>query len=52
VEALIKKPYTEGGPNAAATPTTSADSNSNKGQSNDLPPPSTGEKPTLKKPNP
>jgi hypothetical protein len=52
VEALIKKPFTEGSLNAAATPTTSADSNSNKGQSNDLPPPSTGDKPTLKRPNP
>lgn len=52
VEALIKKPYTEGGmptpsPADSATPTAPA-----KGKQADVPAPASGEKPTLKKPNP
>jgi hypothetical protein len=52
VEALIKKPYTEGGmptpsPQDAATPTAPA-----KGKQAEVPAPASGEKPTLKKPNP
>jgi hypothetical protein len=52
VEALIKKPYTEGGmptpsPADAATPTAPA-----KGKQADVPAPASGEKPTLKRPNP
>jgi len=51
VEALIKKPYTEGGmptpsPADTATPTPA------KGKQADVPAPASGEKPTLKKPNP
>jgi hypothetical protein len=52
VEALIKKPYTEGGmptpsPQDAATPAAPA-----KGKQAEVPAPASGEKPTLKKPNP
>jgi predicted negative regulator of RcsB-dependent stress response len=52
VEALIKKPYTEGGmptpsPQDAAAPATPA-----KGKQADVPAPASGEKPTLKRPNP
>jgi aminopeptidase N len=52
VEALIKKPYTEGGmpapsPADAATPAAPA-----KGKQADVPAPASGEKPTLKRPSP
>jgi hypothetical protein len=52
VEQLVKKPYTEGGmptpsPQDAATPAAPA-----KGKQADVPAPASGEKPTLKKPNP
>jgi len=52
VEALIKKPYTEGGmptpsPQDAVTPAAPA-----KGKQADVPAPASGEKPTLKRPNP
>jgi hypothetical protein len=51
VEALIKKPYTEGGmptpsPADTATPTPA------KGKQAEVPAPASGEKPTLKRPNP
>ena len=50
VEALIKKPYTEGGLVAPASPT-SGDASPAKGKPADVPP-SSGDKPTFKKPNP
>jgi hypothetical protein len=51
VEALIKKPYTEGGLAGPTTPT-SGDSSQGKGKPADVPAPSSGDKPTFKKPNP
>jgi peptidase M1-like protein len=53
VEALIKKPYTEGGmptpsPTDAATPAAAPP----KGKQAEVPAPASGEKPTLKRPNP
>jgi Peptidase family M1 domain len=53
IEALIKKPYTEGGmptpsPSDAATPVAAPA----KGKQADVPAPASGEKPTLKRPNP
>jgi Peptidase family M1 domain len=51
VEALIKKPYTENGL-VAATPSTSGDTAPAKNNPADVPAPSSGDKPTFKKPNP
>jgi aminopeptidase N len=54
-EALIKKPDSEGAPVTASTPSTAAapaDPTPVKGKSADIPAPSSGDKPTLKKPNP
>jgi hypothetical protein len=53
VEALVKKPYTEGGmptpsPSDAATPVAAPA----KGKQADVPAPASGEKPTLKRPSP
>ena len=49
VEALIKKPYTEGAGQVSAPATgTPADS---KGGKSDVPEPSSGDKPMLKKPS-
>jgi hypothetical protein len=52
VEALIKKPYTENGmptpsPTDAGTPAAPT-----KGKQAEVPAPASGEKPTLKRPNP
>jgi aminopeptidase N len=51
IAALVKKPYTE---NQATqpTPTTTADSTPGKNAPADLPPPSSADKPTFKKPSP
>jgi len=49
IQALVKKAYTEGMPSAV---TPAADTTPAKGKTADVPPPSSGEKPTLKKPNP
>lgn len=53
IVALVKKPYAEGQV-VAATPTTSADSSASKttAPAADIPPPSSGDKPTFKKPSP
>ena len=48
---LIKKPYNEN-QNTQTTTTTTADSTPAKNAPADLPPPSTGDKPTFKKPSP
>ncbi len=53
VEALIKKPYTEGATVATASPATgSAPEPAKGGKQADVPAPASGEKPTFKKPNP
>jgi len=53
VEALIKKPYAEGSTVATASPATdSATAPAKEGKKADVPAPSSGEKPTFKKPNP
>ena len=54
VEAFIKKPYTEGATVAPATPATATAPAATpaKGKQADIPEPSSGERPTLKKPNP
>jgi hypothetical protein len=52
VEALIKKPYTEGGMPAAVPADASAPAAPAKGKTADIPAPAAGDKPTLKKPNP
>jgi predicted negative regulator of RcsB-dependent stress response len=52
VEALIKKPYKEGEPIPVSTPANQVpDTNKNTKQA-DIPEPSSGDKPVLKKPNP
>jgi tetratricopeptide (TPR) repeat protein len=48
---LIKHPYNEN-QNTQSSPTTTADSTPAKNAPADLPPPSTGDKPTFKKPSP
>lgn len=51
VEALIKKPYTEGATTATATPgDTTATPAKPTGKQADVPPPASGDKPTFKKP--
>ena len=53
VEALIKKPYTEGATVAVSSPATGSTSDTSKsGKQADIPEPSSGDKPTLKRPNP
>lgn len=53
VEALIKKPYTEGATVAVSSPTTgSAPEPTKTGKQADIPEPSSGDKPVLKKPSP
>ena len=54
VEALIKKPYTEGATVAISSPATGGNPDAAKpgGKSADIPPPSTGDRPVLKKPSP
>jgi peptidase M1-like protein len=53
VEALIKKPYVEGATTVAANPaTTSAPAPAKGAKQADIPEPTSGEKPTFKKPNP
>jgi tetratricopeptide (TPR) repeat protein len=52
VEALVKKPYTEGAATSAtASPATDTPAAPAKGKQTDVPAPSTGEKPTFKKPS-
>ncbi len=52
VEALVKKAYTEGG-TPAVTPATDANATTPaKGKTADMPEPASGERPTLKRPNP
>jgi tetratricopeptide (TPR) repeat protein len=51
VEALIKKPYTENGM-PAPTPTDASTPAPAKGKVADVPEPASGDKPTLKRPNP
>jgi tetratricopeptide (TPR) repeat protein len=50
-EALIKKPYSEGGV-VAAVPADSGTAQPVKAKPADIPPPSSGDRPTLKRPNP
>jgi hypothetical protein len=52
VEALIKKPYTEGAPIPVSNPGSSTPDNTKSGKQADIPEPSSGDKPVLKKPNP
>ena len=53
VEALIKKPYTEGATVAVSSPTTgSAPEPAKNGKQSDIPQPSSGDRPVLKKPSP
>jgi hypothetical protein len=53
VEALIKKPYTEGATVAISNPSTeSTPAPAKGGKQADIPEPSAGDKPTFKKPNP
>lgn len=53
VEALIKKPYTEGTTVATSSPTTgTAPAPAKTANQADIPEPSSGDKPTLKRPNP
>ena len=54
VEALIKKPYTEGATVAISSPATGSNPEAAKpgGKSADIPPASTGDRPVLKKPSP
>lgn len=53
VEALIKKPFTEGATVATTSPATGSTPEPSKGgKQADVPAPSSGEKPTFKKPNP
>ena len=53
VEALIKKPYTEGATVATTSPATGSTPEPAKGgKQADVPAPTSGEKPTFKKPNP
>jgi len=53
VEALIKKPFTEGATVAVSSPTTSsAPEPAKTGKQADIPEPSSGDKPVLKKPSP
>lgn len=52
IEALIKKPFTEGSPAMPASNTPSQQPTPAKATPADLPPPSTGDKPTLKRPSP
>ena len=53
VEALIKKPYTEGATIAATSPATeNTQAPAKGGKQADIPEPSAGDKPTFKKPNP
>jgi len=53
VEALIKKPYTEGAPITVSNPATeSTPAPAKSGNPADLTPPSSGDKPTFKKPSP
>jgi tetratricopeptide (TPR) repeat protein len=53
VEALIKKPYTEGATVAVSSPATNSTTDTSKsGKQSDIPEPSSGDKPTLKRPNP
>jgi tetratricopeptide (TPR) repeat protein len=50
VEALIKKPYTEG-MTVQASPATNGNTEPAKGNKSDIPEPASGDKPTLKKPS-
>jgi predicted negative regulator of RcsB-dependent stress response len=55
VEALIKKPYTEGATVATSSPTTDSTATptpAKSGKPADIPEPTAGEKPTFKKPSP
>jgi tetratricopeptide (TPR) repeat protein len=52
VEALIKKPYTEGATQAAIPTDSTAPAAPGKGKQADIADPSSGEKPTLKRPSP
>jgi len=54
VEALIKKPYSEGATVAISSPATGGNPDAAKpgGKPADIPPPSTGDRPVLKKPSP
>ena len=52
VEALIKKPYSEGGTPAAVPADTTPPAAPAKGKQADIAEPSSGDKPTFKKPNP
>jgi tetratricopeptide (TPR) repeat protein len=53
VEALIKKAYIEGTTTATSSPATGTEATPAKGgKQADIPPPASGERPTLKKPNP
>ena len=50
VEALIKKPYTEGATTATSTPASESTPAPAKGSKQDITPPASGDKPTFKKP--
>jgi hypothetical protein len=52
VEALIKKPYTEGTTTATSSPATGSETTPAKGGKQEVPAPASGDKPTFKKPSP
>jgi predicted negative regulator of RcsB-dependent stress response len=52
VEALIKKPYTEGAVISVSAPTNETPDTNKSTKPSDIPEPSSGEKPVLKRPNP
>jgi len=52
VEALIKKPYTEGATVAVSSPASGSTPDNSKGNPADVQPPSSGDKPVLKRPSP
>ena len=52
IEQLIKKPYSEGAPIPTTSPAGGTQAPAKGGKPADIPEPSSGDKPTLKRPNP